>query len=74
MPVLDRGIRFRASDPDTGPGSSPAMIREPAIISDGRAFPLFADNGGPSSNIKPDLIACLSERYGHSVTDADMLA
>jgi hypothetical protein len=40
----------------------------------GRAFPLWSDHNATESNIKANLLAQLSDRYGHKVEAPDLMA
>jgi len=40
----------------------------------GRAFPLWSNHSATESNIKPNVLALLSARYGHKVTAEDLMA
>jgi hypothetical protein len=40
----------------------------------GRAFPLWSNHGATKSNLKPNVLALLSTRYGHKVTAEDLMA
>jgi hypothetical protein len=67
---------------EESPTSGPA-ITFTALIPDlhhykgsfgGRAFPLWSNHDATKSNLKPNVLALLSARYGHKVTGEDLMA
>ncbi|MEU8527217.1 type ISP restriction/modification enzyme [Streptomyces sp. NPDC048629] len=64
------------------PGAAGPAVLVTAVLPDGRSpagrpgriRPLFRRPGGEEPNVAPGLLPFLSERYGHDVTAADLLA